>query len=110
MLSFVDTSEHFSDAIASVTQIILENEVPVLDYVIVKPSAPLKLGEINLESQEDAHPGEMTALLKFKDIARKVIVLNKGRETTKSRLLETIEIVRARKRLKTTSLFKSLQS
>lgn len=38
LLSFVDTSEHFSDAIASVTQIILENEVPVLDYVIVKPA------------------------------------------------------------------------
>lgn len=47
-------------------------------------------------------------LKKFKDIVRKVVVLNKGRESNKSKLLETIEIVRAHKRLKTTTLFKSL--
>jgi hypothetical protein len=39
LLSFVDISEHLSDAISCVTQFILEHEVPVLDYVLAKRNA-----------------------------------------------------------------------
>lgn len=78
LFTLAEKSDNLSDAIEEGTQYIIDNDVPLCDYIAIK----------------DKH---LSQIERFRDSVKRLMLLNKGRGMKKVKLIEVIEFVKKQK-------------